>query len=170
MLRHEQGLKGAYFDEVEQREGRDKWKFVRDFNRLVSGESNIVAAMGAVQKNLVDGWTEQDNVDMEVSKEEVLAELEYKDVLEPLASQYDDIEMRKQKSRDKIIEAWEEDWEVSIDEMMPPSEFNNWLSATVTLSCSRINSEINKRSSSFGNRRRKEHYLLITNKIGRAHV
>ena len=48
VFKHERGLKGAYHDEVKLRSGKEKWKFVKDFNRLVSGESNVVAAMGSV--------------------------------------------------------------------------------------------------------------------------
>jgi hypothetical protein len=62
--------------------------------------------MGSVQKGLIDGWTDEDYESMEVTREEVLRELEYKEVLEPLAKQYDDIEKRKERSRDKITGAW----------------------------------------------------------------
>lgn len=68
VLKHERGLKEAYRDEVELRMGKERWKFVKDFNRLVSGESNVVAAMGSVQKDFVDSWTEQDYQDMGVTK------------------------------------------------------------------------------------------------------
>ncbi len=119
VLKHERGLKGAYHDEVELRTGKEKWKFVKDFNQLVSGESNVVAAMGSVQKSFVDSWTEQDYEDMEVTKEEVLTELEYEEVLQPLAKQYDDIEKRKDKSREKITDEWKTGWEEKIGKLMP---------------------------------------------------
>ena len=54
VLNNEQELKVAYNDKVELRTGIEKWRFVRDFNCLVSGNSNMVSAIDLVQKNLVD--------------------------------------------------------------------------------------------------------------------
>ena len=45
--------------------------------------------------------------------------MEYEEVLEPLAKQYDNIEKRKEKSREKIAGAWGERWERQIGNKMP---------------------------------------------------
>ena len=37
---------------------------MKDFNHLISGQANIIAAMGAAQKNLVDGWMLEDYEEM----------------------------------------------------------------------------------------------------------
>ena len=79
----------------------------------------MVLAMGSVEKNLVDSWTEQDYQDMQITREEVLKELEYEEVLQPLAKQYYDIEKRKESSRRKITKVWKEGWEKWISKGMP---------------------------------------------------
>lgn len=85
---------------------------------IVRVRGRVLKVMGFVQKNLI-ARTEQDYEDMEVTKEEVLAEYEYAEVLEPLAKQYDDIEKRKQKSGDKIAGAWKTGWEERFGLLMP---------------------------------------------------
>ena len=103
------------------REGRRRWEFVKDFNHSISSQANIIAAMGAAQKNLVDGWMLEDYEEMEVSREEALRELEYEEVLKLLSKQYDNVEERKRRSREKIAAIWGEEWEVEFeDDEMPP--------------------------------------------------
>ena len=82
---------------------------MKDFNYLIFGQANIIAAMGVAQKNLVDGWTLEDYEEMEVSREEVLRELEYEEVLKPLSKQHDNVEERKRRSRGKIAAIWGEE-------------------------------------------------------------
>ena len=121
VLRNERNLRETYYDEVGLREGRRRWEFVKDFNHLISGQANIIAAMGAAQKNLVDGWTLEDYEEMGVSREEVLKDLEYEEELKPLSKQYDNVEERKRRSREKIAAIWGEEWEVEFeDDEMPP--------------------------------------------------
>ena len=47
VLRNERSLRETYYDEVGLREGRRRWEFVKDFNHLISGQANIITAMGA---------------------------------------------------------------------------------------------------------------------------
>ena len=44
VLGKERNIRGAYYDEVE---GRERWEFVKEFNNLISGQTNIITAMGA---------------------------------------------------------------------------------------------------------------------------
>jgi hypothetical protein len=41
VLKCERRLKNTYFNEVGLRVGKEKWRFVKDFNRLVSGEEKF---------------------------------------------------------------------------------------------------------------------------------
>ena len=110
------------------REGRRRWEFVKDFNHLISGQASIIVAMGAVQKNLMDGWTLEDYEEIGVSREKVLRELEYEEVLRLLSKQYDNIEERKRRSREKIVAIWGEEWEVEFeDNEMPPWQSEHFL-------------------------------------------
>ena len=128
VLRNERNLREIYYDEVELREGRRRWEFMKDFNHLISGQANIIAAMGAAQKNLVDGWMLEDYEEMGVSREEVLKDLEYEEVLKPLLKQYDNVEERKRSSREKIAAIWGEEWEVEFeDNEMPPWQSEHFL-------------------------------------------
>lgn len=97
-------------------------------NDTQSGLAQIdIATIGAIQKDLVDGLEEEDFEEMGVTKKEVLAELEYKDVLIPLESQYNDIEIRKQKSRKKIELSWGEDWKDILEGITPDWESEHYL-------------------------------------------
>ena len=49
-LRNRRNLRQTYYDKVGLREGRRRWEFVKDFNHLISGQANIIAAMGAAEK------------------------------------------------------------------------------------------------------------------------
>ena len=121
VLRNEQNLRETYYDEVGLREDRRRWEFIKDFNHLISGQASIITIMGAAQKNLVDGLTWEDYEEMGVSREEVLRELEYKEVLRLFSKQYDNVEERKRRSRKKIAAIWGEEWEVEFeDNEMPP--------------------------------------------------
>ena len=65
---------------------------------------------------------------MGVSREEVLRELEYEEVLRPLSKQHDNIEDRKWRSREKIVAIWGEEWEVEFeDNEMPPWQSEHFL-------------------------------------------
>ena len=87
-----------------------------------------IPTMGAAQKNLVDGWTWEDYEEMGVSREEVLRELEYDEVLRPLSKQHDNVEERKRRSREKIAAIWGEEWEVEFeDNEMPPWQSEHFL-------------------------------------------
>ena len=123
----EQGMKNAYLDEVEQREGKERWNFVREFNQLLSGETNKIATLGAIQKDLVDCWREQDFEGMQVTREQVLKELEYEEVLVPLEIQYTNIERRKQRSRQKVELFWGRDWKRKLGSMNPNWESEHYL-------------------------------------------
>lgn len=129
ILANERTLKTTYFDEVGSREGKARWEFIKDFNKLISGEASVLAALGAAQKDLVDEWSEEDFEEMEVTREEVMQELEYEEVLIPLSKQHDDIETRKRRIRGKIAEAWEEEWEIDFDDddLLPPWQSKNFL-------------------------------------------
>ena len=134
VLKNERNLRETYYDEVGLREGRRRWEFVKDFNHLISGQANIIAVMGAAQKNLVDGWTLEDYEEMEVSREEALRELEYEEVLKSLSKQHDNVEERKRKSREKIVAIWGEEWEVEFeDDEMPPWQSEHFLQHMFTL-------------------------------------
>ncbi len=128
VLGKERNLRTAYFDEVGLREGQQRWKFIKTFNKLISGETAVLAALGAAQKSLVDEWNNEDFEEMKVTKEEVMRELEYEEVLKPLSRQHDDIEMRKRRIRERIAETWEEEWEVDFDDnMLPPWQSEHFL-------------------------------------------
>ena len=94
VLRNARNLRETYYDKVGLREGRRRWEFIKDFNHLISGQASIIVAMGAAQKNLMDGWTSEDYEEMGVSREEVLKDLEYEEVLKLLSKQHDNIEER----------------------------------------------------------------------------
>ena len=65
---------------------------------------------------------------MGVSREEVLRELEYKEVLRPLLKQYNNVEERKRRSREKIAAIWREEWEDEFeDNEMPPWQSEHFL-------------------------------------------
>ena len=120
VLRNKRNLRETYYNEVGLREERRRWEFVKDFNHLISRQANIIAVIGAAQKNLVDGWMLEDYEEMGVSREEVLKDLEYKEVLKPLSKQYDNIEERKRRSKEKIAAISGEEWEVEFeDDEMP---------------------------------------------------
>src|SRR5258706_11922774 len=123
----EKGIKDAYLEEVELKEGRERWNFVGEFNQLLSGETNKIAPLGAIQKDLVDCWEEEDFESMGVTKEKALEELEYEGVLVPLEIQYTNIEKRKQKSREKIERSWGSDWMTLLGRMNPDWESEHYL-------------------------------------------
>src|SRR5258706_2414871 len=127
LMVQERGMKQAYFNEVGLRQGEGKWEFVQDLNRHISGEAYKLAAMGVVQKELVDSWTEEDYREMRVTKEEVLKELQYKDILKLLTKQYDKIEDRKEKSRTKLNQHWGRIWRYYLRSIMPPWEGEHFL-------------------------------------------
>ena len=44
----ERGIKDAYLEEVDLRKGGEWWNFVHEFNQLLSGETNNIAALEAI--------------------------------------------------------------------------------------------------------------------------
>ena len=63
-----------------------------------------------------------------VSREEVLKDLEYEEVLKPMSKQHDNVEERKRRSREKIVAIWGEEWEVEFeDDEMPPWQSEHFL-------------------------------------------
>ena len=54
ILNNELELKIVYYNKVILRTSREKWRFIRDFNCLVSVELNAVSAIVLIQKSLID--------------------------------------------------------------------------------------------------------------------
>ena len=86
--------------------GDEKWEFIKAFNEGMIHETNIITKIGAVQKQLVDTWTDDDYTSMGVTKTQVFEILEYELVLVPLANQSEASDTRKNRSKAKLEGLW----------------------------------------------------------------
>ena len=96
-------------------------------------ETNIITKIGAMQKQLVDTWTDDDYTSMGVTKTQVFEILEYKSVFVLLVNQSEAFDARKNQSKTKLEGLQEINWEEHFEELLPPWPEEEFLRQLATM-------------------------------------
>jgi hypothetical protein len=147
LVKKSQGLRERYREELERLEGPERYELAVEFAHLIQERSEQDMFMAQVQKEVVEGWSDDDYAEMGVDRNTADTELGFTTTVLPLADLHSESEKRKTKARERLEATWGEDWEDSVGDLMPPwpaeeflrclavfSEANtNWSAAEVIL-------------------------------------
>lgn len=113
-------LREVYTDRVNALKGKERWDFVVKFSSDVRGYTEKAAHASAVQKEVIDKWTDEDFVEMGVTRQALEDELHYTQIIKKMAEIHEGTECRKDRSRERLKLVWGVDWEEDLEEIMPP--------------------------------------------------
>jgi len=147
LVKKSQGLRERYREELERLEGPERYELAVELAYLIQERSEQDMFMAQVQKEVVEGWSDDDYAEMGVDRNTADTELGFTTMVLPLADLHSESEKRKTKARERLEATWGEDWEDSVGDLMPPwpaeeflrclavfSEANtNWSAAEVIL-------------------------------------
>ncbi|KAF8449603.1 hypothetical protein BGX38DRAFT_1269921 [Terfezia claveryi] len=122
-------LESRYCEVLDNLEGRQKWELATEVSRLVQGQMEKIAYAADVQKRIIDEWGDEDFEEMEADRSNLELDLAYTTILVPLSEVHEKSEKRKANAVGRLVEAWSDNWEEDLGDLMPPWAAEEFLRA-----------------------------------------
>jgi len=104
---------------MDKREGKEKYELAVEVAHLTQEQAEQVSFAALVQKEVIEGWTDADYVDMEVDRAVAQTELGFTTTILPLVDIHTESERRKSKAKERLEASWGEGWEDLVGDLMP---------------------------------------------------
>lgn len=94
-LTNHHNLACFYKEELQKISPEERWELMKQVGHLIEAQSDLAAYAAHIQKEIIDNLTDNDFEEMGVSKERVEIDLNYSELIVPLAEKYDRCQHRK---------------------------------------------------------------------------
>src|SRR5258706_8323853 len=120
LVSRSQGLRQRYQAELDKLGAKARYELALEVARLTQEQNEKIAFAAQVQKEVIEVWTDEDYVEMEVNRNTADTELGFTTTILPLANIHMESERRKASSKDRVEATWGQEWENLLGGLMPP--------------------------------------------------